>query len=152
MGEEGLNVQEQSPVQVTASGTAAPATGALGTAAKAAAATSASTFPTVPVHWASSVATIIIDGLWSIPEMLAALSVVGLLIVPVLSILSGVCCLVAVLLLQRYMAKESWSAAGVKAVVIGVLAAIPIPFIGTLIGIFLLVWLAAARLSEAPAV
>ncbi len=129
MGEEGHAVQEQSAGQVSA----APV---------------ADTFPKAPVHWVSAVVTIVIDGLWSIPEMIAAASVVGLLLVPVLSVISGLCCLVAVLFIQKFVAKDGWGAAIVKAGVVGLVAAIPFPFIGSILGVILLGWWGLQTLSQ----
>jgi hypothetical protein len=100
------------------------------------------------VHWVSAVVTIVIDGLWSIPEMIAAASVVGLLLVPVLSVISGLCCLVAVLFIQKFVAKDGWGAAIVKAGVVGLVAAIPFPFIGSILGVILLGWWGLQTLSQ----
>lgn len=129
MGEEGHAVQEQGAGQIAS----APV---------------ASTFPKAPVHWGSAVVTIAIDGLWSIPEMIAAASVVGLLLVPILSVVSGLCCLVAVLLIQKFVAKDGWGAATVKSVVVGIVAAIPFPFIGSILGVILLGWWGLQALAQ----
>lgn len=133
MGEEGRAVQEQGAGQI-------------------AGAPSATTFPKAPVHWVSSVVTIAIDSLWSIPEMIAAASVVGLLFVPVLAVVSGLCCLVAVLFIQKFVAKDGWGAATLKAVVVGIVAAIPFPFVGSLLGIALLAWSGLQALSQTGSV
>jgi len=129
MGEEGYKLQEQSQGQVAS---AVPAVG----------------FPRAPVHWLSGLVTFAIDSLWSIPEMIAAASVVGLVLVPILAIISGLCCFVAVLVIQRWVAKDGWGAAFIKGLVIGLIAAIPFPFVGSALGIVLHLWSIVQALAD----
>jgi hypothetical protein len=129
MGEEGYKLQEQSQGQVAS---AVPAVG----------------FPRAPVHWLSGLVTFAIDSLWSIPEMIAAASVVGLVLVPIFAVISGLCCFVAVLIIQRSVAKDRWGAALGKSLVIGLIAAIPFPFVGSALGIVLHLWSIVQALAD----
>src|SRR5258706_226865 len=129
MGEEGHELQDQAAGQVVG-------------------ATPTLSFPRAPVHWISGLLTFAIDSLWSIPEMLAAASLVGLVLVPIFAFLSGLFCFVAVLIIQRFIAKDSWGMALIKSLVIGLIAAIPFPFIGSALGVVLHVWSILQALSD----
>lgn len=96
-----------------------------------------------PLHALSSLVTIALDAVWSIPEMVAAASVVGLPLVPVLSFACGLTCMGAVTLIQRYVAGDDWGAAFAKGFAMGIVAGVPFPFTGMAAGSVLLIWAGA---------
>ena len=133
MGEEGREIQKQDSPEIVEGEfreTSAPAV-ALGG------------IPEAPLHSLSSLVTIALDGVWSIPELVAAASVVGLPAVPVLAVACGLTCMAAVILIQRYVARDDWGAAFAKGFAMGVVAGVPFPFTGTAAGSVLLIWAGA---------
>lgn len=102
--------------------------------------------PEPPLHSLSSLVTIAIDGLWSIPEFVSMASIAGLPALPVLAVGSGLTCMAAVTLLQRFVSKDDWGAAVAKGFAMGVVAGVPFPFTGTAAGSVLLLWTGAHAL------
>ena len=96
--------------------------------------------PSPPLHSLSSLVTVALDGLWSVPEFVSLTSIAGLPALPILAIGSGLTCLAAVTLIQRYVSKEDWGASVAKGVAMGVIAGVPFPFTGTAAGGILLLW------------
>ena len=103
-------------------------------------------FPDAPLHSLSSLVTVALDGVWSVPEFVSATSIAGLPALPILSIGSGLMCMTAVTLLQRFASKESWGASIAKGFAMGVIAGVPFPFTGTAAGSMLLLWSGAHAL------
>jgi hypothetical protein len=103
-------------------------------------------FPDAPLHSLSSLVTVALDGVWSVPEFVSATSIAGLPALPVLSVGSGLMCMTAVTLLQRFVSKESWGASIAKGFAMGVIAGVPFPFTGTAAGSVLLLWSGAHAL------
>jgi hypothetical protein len=99
--------------------------------------------PEPPLHSLSSLVTIAIDGLWSVPEFVSMATVAGLPALPVLAVGSAVTCMAAVTLLQRFVSKDTWGSAVAKGFAMGVIAGVPFPFTGTAAGSVLLLWTGA---------
>ena len=57
----------------------------------------------------------------------------------------------ATTLMQRFLAKESWGAATAKGLVMGIVAGVPYPVVGTVIGAPLLIWAGAHQWIRLPA-
>ena len=102
--------------------------------------------PSPPLHSLSSLVTVALDGLWSVPEIISLTSIAGLPAIPILAVGSGLTCLAAVTLIQRYVSKEEWGASVAKGVAMGVIAGVPFPFTGTAAGSILLLWSGAHAL------
>jgi hypothetical protein len=96
-----------------------------------------------PLHALSSLVTIAIDGLWSVPEFVSIASVAGLPALPVLAVGSAITCMAAVTLLQRFVSKDAWGSSVAKGFAMGVIAGVPFPFTGTAAGSILLLWTGA---------
>jgi len=96
--------------------------------------------PNAPVHFLSSMATILLDWLWFSIELPETLSVVGLaaLLPTVLAV--GVIGFGTVTMVQHFLAKDDWGSAAAKGLVMGIAAGVPYPVVGTIIGTPLLVW------------
>src|SRR5690348_1446993 len=87
-----------------------------------------------PIHPMAAFATIILDGFFSVFEVLDPL------LLFFISAFIGILGFSATTLVQRFLAKDSWGAAIAKGVVMGIVAGVPYPITGTLIGTPLLVW------------
>ena len=96
--------------------------------------------PQPPLHALSSLVTIALDGLWSVPEFVSLSTVAGLPALPVLAVGSGLMCAAAVTLVQRFVSKDDWGASVAKGMAMGVVAGVPFPFTGTAAGSVLLLW------------
>ncbi len=102
-----------------------------------------------PVHYMSSLITLILDNLWGLGEVGATATGVGILGVPVLSLFTGISCFIAVCGIQHFIAHDSWGAALAKALVMGIIAGVPYQVSGTAVGGLLLGWSGLSGLSRA---
>ena len=98
------------------------------------------TFPKPPLHPLSALAIIAIDALSTVAELGAAATLVGVLLVPVVVMLSGLLSLAVVVGLERFWARQSWKTALMSGAVMGLLAALPFFFLGGLAGLAVLLW------------
>jgi hypothetical protein len=98
------------------------------------------TLPKPPLHPLSAFAVVIIDSLSTVVELVAAATVIGVFLVPVVVVLSGLLSLVLVIGLERFVARQAWSTALTAGVVMGLLTALPFFFLGGLAGIVVLAW------------
>lgn len=96
--------------------------------------------PEPPLHSLSSLVTAALDSVWSVPEIVALTSIGGWPALPVIMLGSGLTCLAAVTLLQRFVSKDGWGASFAKGFAMGVIAGVPLPFTGTAAGSVLLLW------------
>ena len=96
--------------------------------------------PQPPLHSLSSLVTVALDSLWSVPEFASIASIAGIPALPILAVGAGLTCATAVALVQRYVSKEEWGASIAKGVAMGVIAGVPFPFTGTTAGGVLLLW------------
>ena len=99
-----------------------------------------SSYTGAPIHPISAILVIVLDYAWTIPEEGAILSVVGLVTVPFLIAILGAICFVGVFLVQRFTANDTVGSALAKAFAMSVVAAIPFPVMGTVVGGALLGW------------
>jgi hypothetical protein len=90
--------------------------------------------PAAPIHPLAALATIILDNLFTIPEI--ALPELWIITVPLI----GVTGFVTTLFVQRYMAKDSWGESVAKGLVMGIIAGVPFSVTGTATGGVLLAW------------
>ncbi len=82
------------------------------------------------LHPASLIAFILLDLAWSGIEGAFDLTGIGLLLTPIFSILIFAICFPSVILIQRYASYDPWPAALAKGLTLGLLAALPLSFIG----------------------
>jgi len=87
-----------------------------------------------PIHPLAALATIALDGFFSVFEVLDPFML--------LFISGGIGLLgfLATTLVQRYLAKDEWGPALAKGLVMGIFAGVPYPIAGTAIGAPLLIW------------
>jgi hypothetical protein len=107
-----------------------------------------SAFPKPPLHPLSALSVVVIDGLSTVAELAAAASIVGIVLVPVIVILSGLLSLGAVVALERYWARHAWKPALMAGAVMGVLTALPFFFVGGLTGLVMLAWAGIHELQK----
>ena len=90
--------------------------------------------PPAPIHPLAALATIVLDNVFGVFEIIDPLALV------LTSLGVGVLGTVTTMLLQRYLARESWGASVAKGLVMGIIAGVPFQVTGTAIGIPLLAW------------
>lgn len=93
-----------------------------------------SAVPASPIHPLAALATIALDGVLTVFEVLDPLML--LFISGGIGLLGGL----ATTLVQRYLAKDEWGPAIAKGLVMGIFAGVPYPIAGTAIGAPLLIW------------
>ena len=99
--------------------------------------------PAPPIHPMAALATIALDGVFTLPEL-------DPLLIPIISPVVGVIGFTATMLVQRFIAKDEWGAAAAKGLVMGILAGVPYPVAGTLVGAPLLIWSGLHQLVRLP--
>ena len=108
---------------------------------------SRTSIPPTPFHPYSAFVTIVLDHLWSMLEVPATLSVVGLVALLPIMLASFATCFVSVLLVQRFVSHDDWGDSIAKGVVLGIAAGVPYSVIGTSFGIVLLSWAAVHKIE-----
>jgi hypothetical protein len=96
-------------------------------------------------HFLSAFVTIVLDWLWLTFELLATLFEVGLVFT---SVALGLLCSIIVMLIQRFSASDDWGAATAKGLVMGMVAGVPYPVIGTVVGALLASWSGIRALED----
>jgi hypothetical protein len=91
-----------------------------------------------PIHYMGCVATIILDWVWFLAELLQSFSVAQW--PRIVGIIAGVfiTCFIAVAVVQRFTAHDSWGSSLLKGSIMGAAAGIPYPVVGTFVGVVLL--------------
>jgi hypothetical protein len=90
--------------------------------------------PPAPIHPLAALATLVLDNVFGVFELFDPLALV------LTSVTVGVVGTVTTMLIQRYLAKDSWWASVAKGLVMGIIAGVPFQVTGTAIGIPLLAW------------
>jgi hypothetical protein len=101
--------------------------------------------PPAPIHPLAALATIVLDNLFTLPEI--AGPEVWIITIPLVGGLG----LLATTLVQRYLAKDSWGESIAKGVVMGIIAGVPISVTGTAVGGVLLAWAGLHEWVRLPA-
>jgi hypothetical protein len=105
-------------------------------------------FPKPPLHPLSALAALVIDSLATIAEVGAAATLVGVLLVPVIVVVSGLLSLAVVIGLERYVARQAWKPALMAGAVMGLLTGLPFFFLGGLAGLAVLLWAGIYELQK----
>ncbi len=100
--------------------------------------------PPAPIHPLSALATIVLDNVFGVFEIVDPLALV------LTSVTVGVVGTLTTTLVQRYLAKDSWGAAVAKGLVMGIFAGVPFQVTGTAVGIPLLAWAGLHELIKLP--
>jgi hypothetical protein len=90
--------------------------------------------PPAPIHPLAALATIVLDNVFGIFEIVDPLA----LVLTCVSV--GVLGSVTTMLVQRYLAKDEWGPSIAKGLVMGIFAGVPFQVTGTAIGLPLLAW------------
>jgi len=90
--------------------------------------------PPSPIHPLAALATIVLDNLFTIPEIAGPEA--WILSIPLI----GVTGFVTTLFIQHYLAKDSWGESVAKGLVMGIIAGVPFSVTGTAAGGVLLAW------------
>jgi hypothetical protein len=100
----------------------------------------------VPFHYLSIIVVVALDIVWGFLE---GWSMFGSpLFVIVLSLILGFACSMAAYYVQRHVAHDSQQAAVAKGAVLGIIAGVPFMVTGTVLGLTMIVWLAAASVFK----
>ncbi len=104
-----------------------------------------SAVPAPPIHPLAALATIALDGFFTVFEVLDPLML--------LFISAGIGFLGfgATTLVQHYLAKDDWGPSVAKGFAMGIFAGVPYPVAGTIIGAPLLIWAGVHRWVKLPA-
>jgi hypothetical protein len=97
-----------------------------------------------PIHPLAAFATIALDGFFAVFE------VIDPLLLLFTSVFIGLLGFSATTLVQRFLAHDGWGAAIAKGLVMGVVAGVPYPIAGTVIGAPLLVWAGVHQWIKLP--
>lgn len=100
--------------------------------------------PPAPVHPLAALATIVLDNVFGVFEIVDPLALV------LTSVSVGILGTVTTTLVQRYLAKDGWGPSIAKGFVMGILAGVPFQVTGTAIGIPLLAWAGLHELIKLP--
>jgi hypothetical protein len=101
--------------------------------------------PPAPIHPLAALATIVLDNVFGVFELVDPLALV------LTSLGVGVLGTVTTMLIQRYLAKETWGVSVAKGLVMGIIAGVPFQVTGTAIGIPLLAWAGLHQWVKLPA-
>jgi len=101
--------------------------------------------PPAPIHPLAALATITLDNLFGVVEILDPLALI------LTSVSVGVTGMVTTMLVQHYLAKDGWGASAAKGMVMGILAGVPFQVVGTVVGIPLLAWAGLHEWIKTPA-
>ena len=101
--------------------------------------------PPAPVHPLAALATIVLDNVFGVIELVDPLTII------LTSLTVGVIGTVTTMLVQRYLAKDSWGASIAKGLVMGIVAGVPFQVTGTAVGIPLLAWAGLHEWVKTPA-
>jgi hypothetical protein len=111
--------------------------------------TSAGVIRQAPFHVLSALITVVLDWVWLLLELPETMSVVGLAALLPTAIVLGLTCMVGVTLIQRFVAGDSWGTSVAKGFMMGVLAGVPYPVVGTVVGVPLLAWAGINEVQKA---
>ena len=101
--------------------------------------------PPAPVHPLAALATIVLDNVFGVIELVDPFTII------LTSVSVGVLGTVTTMLVQRYLAKDSWGASIAKGLVMGIIAGVPFQVTGTAVGIPLLAWAGLHEWVKTPA-
>jgi hypothetical protein len=93
-----------------------------------------------PLHFLAALATIALDWIWYLVELPATLSLIFLPELLPLSLSLAVVDFTVVSLVQHFLAGERWAVALTKGLVMGIIAGVPYPVFGTIVGVPLAAW------------
>jgi len=96
--------------------------------------------PQPPLHILAALATVALDWIWFLIELPATISVAFLPSLLPLSLGLGGLSFAAVTLVQHFLAGEAWGKAVTKGLVMGIIAGVPYPVFGTIVGVPLAAW------------
>jgi hypothetical protein len=90
--------------------------------------------PPAPIHPLAALVTVVLDNVFGAFEILDPFMIV------LTSVSVGVLGTVSTMLVQRYLAKDEWGPSIAKGLVMGIIAGVPFPVTGTVVGVPLLAW------------
>jgi hypothetical protein len=101
--------------------------------------------PPAPIHPLAALATLVLDNVFGVFELVDPMALL------LTSISVGTLGTVTTMLVQHYLAKDSWGVSVAKGLVMGIIAGVPFQVTGTAIGIPLLAWAGLHEWVKFPA-
>jgi hypothetical protein len=101
--------------------------------------------PPAPIHPLAAMVTVVLDNFFGVFEILDPLLI--LLTTSLVTIIGTA----STSLIQRYLAKDEWGPAIAKGLAMGIIAGIPFPVTGTIVGVPLLAWAGLHEWVKLPA-
>jgi hypothetical protein len=89
--------------------------------------------PPAPIHPLAALATIVLDNLFTLPEIAVATWVITIPVIGGMGFLTT-------LFVQRFLSKDGWGASFAKAFVMGIISGVPFSVTGSAAGGILLAW------------
>jgi hypothetical protein len=100
--------------------------------------------PPAPIHPLAALATIVLDNVFGVFELVDPLALI------LTSVSVGLLGTVSTILVQHYLAKDEWGSSVAKGLVMGIFAGVPFQVTGTAVGIPLLAWAGLHELIKSP--
>jgi hypothetical protein len=101
-----------------------------------------------PIHPLAALGTIALDLVWGVGEAGGTATVVGMVAVPVLMLCTATLAFWLTLTIQRFVARDTWSAAFAKGLLMAIIAGVPYPVAGTAVGSVMLAWAGLSALGR----
>ncbi len=98
-----------------------------------------------PIHALAALAAIVLDGVFGVVEIVNPLSLV------LTSLGLGALGFLSTTFVQRFLARDAWGESVAKGLVMGIVAGVPYPVVGTAIGVPLLAWAGLHQWVRLPA-
>ena len=102
--------------------------------------------PPAPIHPLAALVTVVLDNVFGAFEILDPFMIV------LTSFTVGTLGTVATMLVQHYLAKDEWGPSIAKGLVMGIIAGVPFPVTGTVVGVPLLAWAGLHKWVKLPAI
>jgi hypothetical protein len=99
--------------------------------------------PAPPIHPLAALATVVLDGVFILPEL-------NPVAIPILIPIVGILGFTATTLVQHFVEKEEWGPAIAKGFVMGIIAGVPYAVAGTVVGVPLLIWAGVSQFIRLP--
>lgn len=100
--------------------------------------------PGPPIHPMAAFSTLALDGFFAVFEVLDPFMLF------LVSVFIGILGFSTTTFVQRFLAKDGWGASIAKGMVMGVVAGVPYPIAGTVVGTPLLVWAGVHQWLKLP--
>ncbi|MDR3575951.1 MAG: hypothetical protein P4L50_18970 [Anaerolineaceae bacterium] len=103
--------------------------------------------PPAPIHPLAALVTVVLDNVFGLPEIAEIVIPPAILLT---SVIVGSVCTISTTLVQHYLAKDEWGPSIAKGLAMGIIAGVPFPVTGTVVGVPLLAWAGLHKWIKLP--